>query len=235
MTPSETVQICAHNNALWCDAVLKAAGASTRFHKGFWQADGKQLPLYPNLITLQMERSPEFDTALSALPAKSAVKDSFDCLDLAPLGFEKLFTGTWLFRKAAAKRKPPTPAGWQKVVTPVALRKWLAAWSSNETLHAVFPVSLLENPCIDFAAITRDGILQSGAVFNRGPSLNGKEVIGLSNVFHRKSWRYGALHDLLARYPHRAICSYEPDSALLPVYRQFGFQEAGAMSVWLKG
>jgi len=234
VTSSETAGICARNNALWCDAVLTAAGASTEFHNGFWIAEGKQLPLYPNLITLQPGRSADLDAALSTLPKNAGLKDSFDCLDLAPLGFEKLFTGTWLFRAAATVRKPPAPPGWHKAMTPDGLRSWCAAWSANDSLHAVFPAPLLENPAIEFASIVRDGTIQSGAVFNSGPQLENRDVLGLSNLFHRKNWRYSALHGLLAPYPHRALCTYETDAALLPVYRQLGFHDTGSLSVWLK-
>ena len=225
---------CAQNNALWCDAVLKAAGAKTQFFSGFWKADGKTLPLYPNMVTLSAKPGADVYAALEALAPDSAVKDSYNSLDLQPLGFQKLFTGTWLYRSEQARRKPPVSSDWLKITHVEGFRKWLAAWNSKEALHAVFSPQLLEKTAIDFAAVQANGSFRAGAVFNTGPKLNGKDVLGLTNVFCRRSWLYSALHDLLEPFPHRPICTYEDNDAVLPVYRQLGFEECGKLSVWLK-
>lgn len=225
---------CAHNNALWCDAVLKAAGAKTDFLSGFWVAQAKTLPLYPNIVTLAASPGADFFASLDALPKGAAIKDSYDSLDLAPKGFQKLFSGTWLFRPPKTDKRPPIQSDWLKVAHAEALKKWLAAWNSNEQLHGVFSPKLLEQRTIDFAAITRDGGLRAGAIFNTGPKLDGKDVVGLSNLFCRKSWRYSALHDLLEPYGHKPVCTYETDDELLPVYRQLGFENCGRLGVWLK-
>ena len=234
MTPGETVQLCARNNALWCDAVLTAAGATTDFHHGYWRASNEQVPLFPNIVTLTAEHSSDLSAALSALPSKAAVKDSFNCLDLGASGFEKLFTGTWLFRSAETTRKPASPPDWQKAQTSEALQKWLAAWSKKESLHTLFPAKLLKSPDIDFVSILRDDAIQGGAVLNSGPAHAGKDVVGISNIFHRKSWLYGALHALMEPFPHRPVCTYETDTELLPVYRQIGFEDVGTLSIWIK-
>ncbi|MBN9673199.1 hypothetical protein [Roseibium aggregatum] len=225
---------CAHNNALWCNAVLTAAGATARFHAGFWQAEGRSLPLYPDIVTLSPQPGAEFFAALSALPANAAVKDSFDSLDLQASGFEKLLTGTWLFRPAQTANKPALSTNWQKITHSEGLKKWLTGWNENVNLHRVFPPSLLNLKTVDFAAITGNGAIKAGAVFNSGPKLDGKDLLGLTNVFCRKSWRYSALHDLLEPFPHRPVCTYEADDKLLPVYRQLGFESCGRLGVWVK-
>ena len=107
MKPADLVSLCAQNNALWCDAVLKAAGARTVYHHGFWRASGSQVPLFPDIITLTEDHGADLTSALAALPANSAVKDSFNSLDLRSSGFEELLTGTWLFRMPQSRRKPP--------------------------------------------------------------------------------------------------------------------------------
>jgi len=225
---------CARTNALWCDSVLKAAGASARFHAGFWQAEGRVLPLYPNIVTLSPQPGAEFFAALSVLPANAAIKDSFDSLDLQASGFEKLLTGTWLFRPAQTANRPTLSTNWQKIAHSEGLKKWLAGWNENVNLHHVFPPSLLDLKTIDFAAITENGAIKAGAVFNSGPKLDGKDLLGLSNVFYRKNWLYSALHGLLEPFPHRSVCTYEADDTLLAVYRQLGFETCGRHSVWLK-
>ncbi|MEW4460143.1 hypothetical protein AB1K42_18800 [Roseibium algicola] len=225
---------CAHNNALWCDAVLKTAGAKTEFHAGFWCARDKALPLYPNVVTLSPKQGVDFYAALPDLPKGAGVKDSFDSLDLAPYGFQRLFTGTWLFRPPPSAKRAPISSDWHKVATSESLKKWLAGWNENESLHAVFPSRLLERKTIDFAAIVKDGKVKAGAVFNTGPKLDGKDILGLSNVFCRKTWLYSALRDLLEPFPNRSICTYENDASVLPVYRQLGFEPCGQLSVWLK-
>ncbi|POF32875.1 hypothetical protein [Roseibium marinum] len=225
---------CARNNALWCDAVLKSAGAATRFQSGFWQAEGAVLPLYPNIVTLAPKQSGDFYAALEALPLNAAVKDSYDCLDLEPAGFRKLQTATWLFRPERPVRKPPVSPNWHKVTQPEGLKKWKASWNGDEALYGVFSQALLENKTVDFAAIMKDGAIRAGAVCNSGPRLNGKDLLGLTNIFCRKNWRYSALHDLLEPFPHRPVCTYESNTDLLQVYRQLGFLECGSLGVWVK-
>lgn len=225
---------CAHNNALWCDAVLKAAGAKTEFLGGFWIAREKTLPLYPSIVTYSEKPGADLNAALAALPKNSAVKDSYDRLDLAHLGFKKLFAGTWLFRPPQSSRKPPLQSDWHKAKHPEALKKWLAGWNANESLHGVFSPKLLDLGAVDFASVAKGDTIRAGAVFNRGPKLNGKEVVGLSNLFCRRSWRYSAMHDLLEPFAHMSVCTYETDDDLLPVYRQLGFEECGPLAVWLK-
>ncbi|MEP3431655.1 MAG: hypothetical protein ABJN98_23430 [Roseibium sp.] len=234
MTPTETVSLCAQNNALWCDAVLSVAGARTKFHNDYWFADGKQLPLYPNLVTLNNRSGPDLISALKALPLGAAVKDSFDCLELKHRGFEKLFGGTWLFRPAQSSKKPPVSSDWQKVMTLDAFGKWLPAWNANETLHHVFSPKLIKAAAIEFAMIMDGEAIKAGCTLNQGPKCDGKNLIGLSNVFYRKKWLYGALRSLLEPYSHHPVCTYESDEEILPVYRQLGFQDCGDLAIWVK-
>lgn len=226
--------ICARNNALWCDAVLEAAGAETGFHPGFWSAQDRVLPLYPNIVTLSEKPGAGFSTALEALPKNSTVKDCFDSLVLDPLCYRRLFSGTWLFRPAQTAKKTPLRSDWHKVTHADAFRKWLTAWNGNETLQAVFSPKLLGKASIDFAAVVKDDAVRAGAVFMSGPRVDGKDVVGLTNLFCRKSWRYSALQVLLAPYGHRPVCTFETDDGLLPVYRQLGFEPCGRLSVWVK-
>lgn len=227
-------EACAHNNALWCDAVLQAAGADCRHHAGFWHASGTVLPLYPNIVTTSARPDTDLKAALAALPKGAAVKDSFDRLDLEPLGFRKLLSGTWLFRPEQGGRKPPVTSTWQKISHPDGLKKWSAAWNRDDSLQRVFSTRLLEKRAIDFAAIMNDGSIKAGGVFNTGPAFSGKNVLGLSNVFCRKNWLYSALHELLSPFPHMPVCTYEADDDVLTVYRQLGFEDCGRLSVWLK-
>ncbi|MHA7775669.1 hypothetical protein [Roseibium sp. M-1] len=226
---------CAHNNALWCDMVLKSAGAKTEFHGGFWIAREKVLPLYPNIVTLSAKPAADLYGALDTLPQGAAVKDSFDTLDLTAFGFRKLFAGTWLFRPPVSQKRPPISTDWHKIIHSEGLRKWLAGWNGNESLHSVFPPKLLEKKTVDFAAVVKDGTIKAGGIFNTGPKLEGKEVVGLSNVFCRRSWLYTALHGLLEPYAQKPICTYEDDDSVLPVYRQLGFEPCGRLGVWVKG
>jgi hypothetical protein len=231
---AEKQAACAFNNAFWCNAVLKAAGARTKYDPDFWHAEGKQLPLYPNIVTLSATPGAALRSALLELPSGTAVKDSYDRLDLERDGFQKLFSGTWLFRPASRNGRPPTSSNWQKITHPAGLKKWLAAWNDNESLHDVFPSGLLELGSVSFAAIASGNDFKAGAVFNSGPEFAGRDLLGLSNVFCRKNWLYSALRELLQPFPHKSIATYETDDEVIPVYRQLGFEECGQLSVWLK-
>jgi hypothetical protein len=228
------VEVCAQTNALWCDAVLKAAGAKTGFHAGYWRAEGRVLPICPNVVTLSATPGAGFEAALAELPQDAAVRDSFDCLDLGSLGFRKLVSATWLFRPALTDRKPPIRSDWKKITYADGFRKWLAGWNADEKLRSVFSLKLLETGTVTFAAIERDGALRAGAVFSAGPRVDGKETVGLGNLFCRRNWRYSALHDLLEPYAHKSVVTFETEDGVLPVYRQLGFEPCGRLAVWLK-
>ena len=229
---------CAHNNALWCDAVLKAAGAKTEFLGGFWIAREKTLPLYPNIVTYSEKPGADLNAALATLPKNSAVKDSYDRLDLAHLGFKKLFAGTWLFRPPQSSRKPPLQSDWHKAKHPEALKKWLNGWNSQMT--ACMPSSLAQSfwisNTIDFATVSKGETIRAGAVFNRGSEARtARKLSAFPTCSAAGAGGTAAMHDLLEPFRQQTglhIRDRRRASAGLPSARICGVRKA--LAVWLK-
>jgi len=100
VTTSEAV-LCAHNNALWCDAVCRAHGLPGEFLAGLWLNRQPVPRFYSNAITLS-PKDPAGQRAwvahLMTRRPHFSVKDSFAALDLSSLGFDVLFEATWLWR-----------------------------------------------------------------------------------------------------------------------------------------
>jgi hypothetical protein len=90
------------NNAAWCDAVCCAAGGLTEFANGLWRNAVLSPAYFPNIITIDSAAKlggvEEAIRKLAVKDAQVAVKDSFRNLNLAPIGFSKLFDASWIWR-----------------------------------------------------------------------------------------------------------------------------------------
>ena len=184
-----------HNNAAWCDAVCRALGGDTTRVDGLWVNRSPAPPFYPNVVTLEPT-----DTSVllarvrsmldSALPRPWAVKDSFQRLDLAPLGFEILFKAEWIGLPAdrPVPEQAVTAPVWVTVRREADLVEWERAWRGQEAAGAVeagvgrlFQPALLADPDIRFLAWIRDGKIVAGVIANCSDDGTGP-VVGISNL-----------------------------------------------------
>ncbi|RSN13189.1 hypothetical protein DMC63_27980 [Streptomyces sp. WAC 05977] len=109
-------------NARWCDTVCRTGTFTARV----WKSARRTPPLYPDAMTLTPDATAaEVLDGIDTSPG-CAVKDSFACLDLAPLGFEVLFEATWITCTA----EPPLEPGWSRVADPFDDPS-VAVWSSG--------------------------------------------------------------------------------------------------------
>jgi hypothetical protein len=80
------------------------AAADKGFSDGFWFAARRSPPLYPDAVTLRPGIAPgDLLQPIDDGPGCS-LKDSFADLDLAPLGFEELFSASWIAREPDTAR-----------------------------------------------------------------------------------------------------------------------------------
>lgn len=252
MTTSRLEQ-AALNNALWCDAVCRAHGATPTLDAHVWFNSQKSPPFYPNVDTLTQEgvqaQMAVIETLLAAqMPGDWGVKDSFFTLDLASLGFFQAFEASWIWRPAhpggadfqsssvpASPTKSTPPIHWKSVQTPAELAQWEAAWSGQPNLNEadrIFLPSLLTDERLVFLAAYRDAGIVAGGVASRTG-----EVVGLSNVFTpagegRPFWA-GFVGAVAERFPGLPFAGYEQGDDLA-IARALGFEAIGPLRVWIR-
>jgi hypothetical protein len=227
------------NNAVWCDAVCRAAGGSTEFANEIWFNAVPSPPYFPNLITIDPRAEiGAVEDAVRKLPTKGAkvgVKDSFCALDLAPVGFSKLFEASWIWRDPVPPRNGAPLLVWTKIDSSAGLRAWEEQWwperPASTPRPAVFGPTLLECDNISFLAGHRGTQLVAGAAITET-----EDVVGLTCTFFHgpdpMRQRRELLSVLESRYAGRAILGYQSGAELLAM-RDLGFRDVGPLCVWL--
>ncbi|MDT9690761.1 hypothetical protein Q5762_20920 [Streptomyces sp. P9(2023)] len=224
------------NNAVWCEAMCRAHGSPGAFGPRAW-TNARRTPLYyPDAVTLTADASVrdvlEGVDGIDRSSPGASVKDSFARLDLSAEGFQPLFEARWIHRPAGLPA-PATPDGerWRVIDTPAELGDWARAWSGGDPDEAaLFRTELLADPATTVVAgYGTDGRIVGGAVLSESG-----RVTGVSNVFTADgsdpatTWAgcLGLVRD------GRAVVGYESGDDLPPA-RAAGFEELGALRVWL--
>jgi hypothetical protein len=223
----DRARTAARNNAEWCEAMCRAHGLPGDFGPRAWTNPRRTPLLYPDAVTLS-----EDDTAGGGC----SVKDSFASLDLSGAGFDVLFEARWLHRPAGTPAPAPPPGvAWAPLTTPAELAEWATAWDADEGPSALFRPELLADPSVTFLAgrSASDGRVVAGAVVNVGGG-----AAGLSNVFTTSgdtdaAWA-GCVSSLSRLWPGLPAVGYEQGADLTSAVRH-GYEEVGALRVWLAG
>lgn len=244
MSTAAVVARAVRNNALWCDATCRAHGWPGEFHDAYWINHGAVPPYTSKLITLAGEaQAADQRAAIEGLMRAEpdsyfSVKDAFQCLDLAPLGFGVLFHATWIqwAPDQALPRDPAERLEWTVVRGAGELIDWEQAWRGSPANAAadgtprVFPPSLLDEPGLHFLAGRRGGtVVASGALNRTG------DVVGLSNLFSGRP-DVGPLFPGSVRLaqtlnPGVPIVGYERGDDLRAA-EQAGFARVADLTVW---
>ena len=221
----ERTALAARNNAELCDAVSRSWGRRCRFEAEFWINPGESPPFYPNVVTLAPTRRlpPEIAQAEGAF----AVKDSFAQLDLAPLGFAPLFEANWIWRDSQQVAKSDGTT-WRIIRDAGSLLRWEAAWRGDEPVLDLFRPALLDARDHAFIAIEVDAQIVAGCVASRSAA-----VVGLSNLFGPDSLGAACVAAVQDCAPGLPVVGYDAGAALAHM-KSLGFQELGALRVWLR-
>jgi hypothetical protein len=132
--------LAAHNNALWCDAVCRAHDRPGEFHGTLWLTRLGTPRFYPDAVTVAgVEAAPAQMEAIAALVGSTpqrewVVKDSFQSLDLNPLGFEPLFDaeGVALSGRPPDVKHDPSEYRATSVTSKAGLIAWEQSWAGEE-------------------------------------------------------------------------------------------------------
>lgn len=236
------IERAARNNALWCDAVCAAHGAPGEFHDAVWLNRHGTPRHYPDLVTLggtPEDQLKAIETLIAAPRLTGwAIKDSFSCLDLAPLGFSVLFEAEWIGHQPeqadlGAKGEPGLQWQWMQRSSDIVA--WERAWAGDGfdlAGPATFAGRLAPNEDIRFLLARDGGNPVAGAIVNRTA-----ELAGISNVFAAGAdrdavWRAIA-REVAAACPGIPIVGYEHDPDLASALRA-GFTSLGPLRVWVR-
>jgi hypothetical protein len=177
---------------------------------------------YPNVVTLTPgeadiaeQRQAVRILQKSHLPGRWAVKDSFNTLDIARLGFEVLLEGNWI-RKAQPK-----------AAAMVSGLSWERVGPGGDG----FPAALFSDDNFAMFSARRDGTVVAGGTFYRSDG-----VVGLSNVVAEFDDEPAVWRDLAslaaATFPGLPLVGYESGDELKAAKRA-GYEVGDPLRVWV--
>lgn len=234
------------SNLQWYETMCRVHLSPGERHPAYWIHRGAVPPYHSSFLTLQDARAAETQLAalrelIAADPQRGfSIKDGFQCLDLAPLGFRELFRATWIFRPAHLP-EPVDESGlvWSAVRSISELELWERTWRSmpgNSDVRGrpapVFPPALLDDPSFCCLLGRRGDTPVATAALNRTV-----EAVGLWNVFSaledERAVFAGAARAALRHYPGLPLVDYEQGSSLRAALT-VGFEPVHGLTVWLR-
>ena len=201
-----------------------AHGTVGRFLVHTW-VNAEPVPrFYPNVVTLTTgeadiveQRQTVRILLKSNLPGRWAVKDSFNTLDIARLGFDVLFEASWI-RLAQPK-----------AVMMLSGLSWERAKPGGEA----FPASLFSDENFVMFSGSRNGAVVAG-----GTLYHSDGVVGISNVSADADEAPVVWRDLAAlaasTFPGVPLVGYESGDELKAA-RKAGFELGDPLRIWVKG
>lgn len=244
---SSLVELATLNNIHWHHAMFKAHGLASETDAVAWYSLETPPPFHSNLVVLAEDAiQADIEVRLRRVDERRVtngwgLKDSYARLDLHPLGFQTLFSASWLWLAHTTQAAAPHPnaeVAWMRIDTIAGLAEWERAWACapqnrDETpAPRQFPSSLLQNPDLLFFAGWSQGRIVAGGVANRSP-----DAVGLSNLFVRTDPPCNIWPVLIrwAReaFPRLPLVGYERGDPL-ELALQAGFSEVGRLRVWHK-
>ena len=200
-----------------------AYGTAGRFLVHTW-VNAEPVPrFYPNVVTLTAgeadiaeQRQAVRILLKSHLPGRWAVKDSFNKLDIARLGFEVLHEASWI------RKQQPKPA---PMVSGLA---WERAGPGGEG----FPAALFGDGNFAMFSGRRDGAIVAGGTLYRTD-----KVVGLSNVVADADDEPGVWRDLsslaASTFPNLPLVGYESGDELRAAHKA-GFEIGDPLRIWVR-
>ena len=202
-----------------------AHGSVGRFLVHTW-VNAEPVPrFYPNVVTLTTgeadiaeQRQAVRILQKSHLPGRWAVKDSFNTLDIARLGFEVLLEANWIRKAQPRAGAMVSGLAWQRVGP-----------GGDDS----FPAALFSDDNFAMFSAKRDGVVVAGGTLYRSDG-----VVGLSNVIAEFDDEPAVWRDLAslaaATFPGFPVVGYESDDELKAAHKA-GFEIGDPLRVWVVG
>jgi hypothetical protein len=204
--------------------VCFAHGTVGRFLVHTW-VNAEPVPrFYPNVVTLttgkadiEEQRQTVRILLKSNLPGRWAVKDSFNTLDIARLGFDVLLEANWI------RHAEPKP---QMMISGLH-------WERAKPGGDAFPATLFSDENFVMFSGSRNGAVVAG-----GTLYHSDGVVGISNVSADSDEAPAVWRDLAAlaasTFPGVPLAGYESGDELKAAQRA-GFEAGDPLRIWVKG
>jgi hypothetical protein len=232
----------ARNNAAWCDLICGTHGGPGEFHEHYWDHAAVVPRYYPNMVTLSEGRGAVASQMegiergiATAQSGQWSLKDSFNSLELGPLGLVRLFEAQWIWRPNAqgVAAAPLAKTEWSRVTSAAGLRKWEVAWRNRWSYglsERTFHDTLVERPEVAIIVASRAGRIVGGAIANLT-----EDVVGLSNFFglpgeEEAQW-LGAIPAICSIFPGVPLVGYQSGHGLEHA-KAAGFKTLRPLTVW---
>lgn len=230
---AEISQIVA-NNAAWIQMVTAALGIGGEFTPILWQNTHDMPPIFPHADILGGTVEEQIAAIQALVDARAgrvvAVKDAWAQLDLAPLGFEALFTADWLYCEPQALETVVTDMEIEYLRTADALRDFALACNGEDISPEVYHPSLLDNPKIMWLVGKRQGQIVTGLTM-----VSAAGLIGINNLFGANDADLKSILGLALQSAEGIpVCGYESSEEKCLPYLELGFQKVGQLRVWLR-
>ncbi len=210
-----------------------AHGTVGRFLVHTW-VNAEPVPrFYPNVVTLTTgeadiaeQRQTVRILLKSNLPGRWAVKDSFNTLDIARLGFDVLLEAHWI--RLADAKAGAVVEGVPRSTTLVSGLSWERARPGGEA----FPAALFSDS--NFAMFSGS---RNGAVVAGGTLYHSDGVVGISNVSADVDEAPAVWRDLsilaASTFPGVPLVGYESGDELKAA-RKAGFELGDPLRIWVR-
>lgn len=224
--PDERHEAAVRASLQWYEDVLALHGIPTAVDDALWRALAEPPRWHSAAKTLRPDAPVEQVVEAVSAFGPCSVADSYGTLDLTGVGFERLFTASWLHR-APLPADAEWPPGWGVVEEEAELDRWNDAF---DTTGVLLP-SVLTHPGFTVLACRGGDRLLGGAVLHVAG-----EVVELSNC-----WAEGDLPEDVAAmvacaaalHPGRPLVGYARGDELQR-WEAAGFDRTGPQVVWVR-
>ena len=228
------------NSLHWYRSIFESNSIDLKVSETCFFSEVKVPPLFSSIATREKDWRPDsiFESIYKRFVEERwpewTIKDSYNCLDLKPFGFSKLFDAQWLHLQTE-DFKPTTDLSryeFKTARTKEELDQWITDWGEGKEIgEQICNSSLLDNPSIELVSF------QSPTGKTQVASLNKNDhTVGITNFFPEANsdemWR-ALVSYIFVQNGDIDIVGYESGDAI-EVAKELGFTSAGDLSVWIK-
>lgn len=240
MTANAYLDKAINNSLHWYKSIFNSNSIDFKLSETCFYSEMKVPPLFSCLATRDKDWQP--DAIFKNIDKRFideewpewTIKDSYNCLELEPYGFSKLFDAQWLHleKKVFKPISELSAYGFKTVRTDEDLEQWIVDWGEGKDIgQQIFNPSLLDNPSIELI------LFQGPSGNTQVASLNKSDgTVGITNFFPETnaSEMWNALVSyIFVKYYDVDIVGYESGDAIKTA-TDLGFVSVGDLSVWMK-
>jgi len=235
---ADAVSLCARAVAGWHASWLEALGLCSETDRDAWRALDAPPHIYFGAITLRAETRAD---AVAGAPG--GICDSWQTLELEPLGFRVWRQEPWFHRPAGPllDAMPPPELEIVRVSSPAEVEEFelvsVRGFGSEDAQiepGSIHPLAILDDPAMAIFIGRVDGKPIGASTAYQTEDAVG--VFGVATVASARRRGYGAALTRAAMLTETGLPAVlAPSEEGESVYRRLGFGPVGALSIWVRG